>query len=394
MYHPKEVSDCVLSRVRGLNVLHDPVYNKGTGHSLVERERLGLRGLLPPRVLSMEEQIERNMKRYNSGSSGLVTEDAHLSGVTPEQLRKWLVLQELQDRNETLFYRLLIENFVDMAPVIYTPTVGHVCKYYHRLYRRPRGMWFSTADRGEMATMMYNWPSDDVHAIVVTDGSRILGLGDLGANGLGIPIGKLDLYCAAGGFDPGCVLPVVIDVGTNNEELREDPSYMGMKHPRLKGDEYYEVLDEFVNAAMNRWPNAVLQFEDFSSDKANILLERYRYHHCVFNDDIQGTAATASAGLLGAMLVKGRPPSAIKEERIVVVGAGSAGVGVSTMILKFMESYGLTHEQAASRLYLFDANGLVTSARENMKPEVKHLARKDSELKGTMVVCGILDLDV
>eukprot|EP00889_Picochlorum_renovo_P004863 jgi/Picre1/31893/NNA_007241.t1 len=353
-YHATDVSDCVISRSRGLDVLHDPVFNKGTGHSLVERERLGLRGLLPPRVLTMEEQLERNMARYLSGSGpGLVAEDPETSGVTDDMLRKWTMLTELQDRNETLFYRLLVDNFVEMAPIVYTPTVGHVCKNYHKLYRRPRGMFFCSADKGQMSTMMYNWPSDEVSAIVVTDGSRILGLGDLGANGLGIPVGKLDLYVAAGGFDPRNVLPCVIDVGTNNKELREDTGYMGMKHPRLMGDEYFALMDEFMNAVTTRWPRAVVQFEDFSSDHARVLLERYRDLHCVFNDDIQGTAAAASAGLIGALQVKGRPASAITEEKVVVMGTGSAGA-----------------------LY-FRCDGLVTQSRPDLEDAIRFLAREE-----------------
>ncbi len=375
-YHRNDVSDCAKSRSRGLDVLHDPVFNKGTGHSLVERERLGLRGLLPPRVLTMKEQIERNMERYNSGSgSGLKIDDPETRGVTDDMLRKWTVLQELQDRNETLFYRMLVDNFVEMAPIVYTPTVGYICKNYHKLYRRPRGMFFSSADKGQMSTMMYNWPSDDVSAIVVTDGSRILGLGDLGANGLGIPVGKLDLYVAGGGFDPRNVLPCVIDVGTNNEELRNDPGYMGMKHPRLRGDAYYELIDEFVHAAANRWPHAVIQFEDFSSDHARILLDRYRYFHCMFNDDIQGTAAAAAAGLIGALQVKGKPASAIKDERVVICGSGSAGVGVATMVVQMMQKHGLSHDEARSRLYLFDVEGLVTQSRDDLEDPIRYLAR-------------------
>jgi malate dehydrogenase (decarboxylating) len=379
VYHRNDVSDCVMSRSKGLDVLHDPVFNKGTGHSLVERERLGLRGLLPPRVLSMEEQIERNMLRYESGEHGpgLKADNPESSGVTDDMLRKWQVLQELQDRNETLFYRMLVDNFVQMAPIVYTPTVGHVCKNYHKLYRRPRGMFFSSADKGQMSTMMYNWPSDDVSAIVVTDGSRILGLGDLGANGLGIPVGKLDLYVAGGGFDPRNVLPCVIDVGTNNEELLQDPGYMGMRHPRLMGNEYYELIDEFVAAVANRWPHAVIQFEDFSSNHARILLERYRYSHCMFNDDIQGTAAAAAAGLIGALQVKGKPASALKEEKVVIVGTGSAGVGVATMVIRMMMRHGLTHQEATSRLYILDVDGLVTQKRSDLEDAIEFLAREE-----------------
>lgn len=235
----------------------------------------------------------------------------------------------------------------------------------------------NTFMQGQMSTMMYNWPSDEVSAIVVTDGSRILGLGDLGANGLGIPVGKLDLYVAAGGFDPRNVLPCVIDVGTNNKELREDTGYMGMKHPRLMGDEYFALMDEFMNAVTNRWPRAVVQFEDFSSDHARVLLERYRDLHCVFNDDIQGTAAAASAGLIGALQVKGKPASAITEEKVVVMGTGSAGVGVATMIIRMMMKHGLTHREATSRLYIFDVNGLVTQSRPDLEDAIRFLAREE-----------------
>jgi len=244
-------------------------------------------------------------------------------------------------------------------------------------------MFFSSADKGQMSTMIYNWPSDDVHAIVLTDGSRILGLGDLGANGLGVSIGKMDLYVGAGGFDPRNILPCVLDVGTNNKELREDHSYMGMKHPRITGDDYFDLIDEFVSAATHRWPNVVLQFEDFSSDHARVLLDRYRDFHCVFNDDIQGTAAAATAGIFGAMQVKGKSVKAITEERIVVVGAGSAGVGVSTMLVNLMEKYGLVHSEAVSRLYLLDVNGLITPEREDLEDHIKYLACRDGRCNGT-----------
>lgn len=351
------------------------------------------------------------MDRFNNPSQTLLTqEEVEAGGITTDHVLKWQLLQELQviravliytvsiwcckiflatilsfpllqDRNETLFYRLLAENFVEMAPIIYTPTVGYVCKNWHKLYRRPRGMYFSALDKGEMTNMVFNWPSDTVDAIVVTDGSRILGLGDLGANGLGIPIGKLDLYVAAGGFNPQRVLPCIIDVGTDNVALREDPWYIGLNQPRLRGDAYYEVIDEFVTAVMGRWPNAVLQFEDFSTVHAASLLERYRYSHCVFNDDIQGTAATAVAGLIGAMAVKGLPPSALVLQKIVMVGAGSAGLGVTKMIAQGMVRHGLTEEQAQERFYILDAEGLITVHRKNLDINVAPFARRDAESK-------------
>lgn len=258
-----DVSDSTVTKLRGMRVLHDPCLNKGTGHTLTERERMGLRGLLPPKISSLEEQIERNMERYLDPAKSNIkmtvgNKDPSTTGITDDDLRKWSVLSDLQDRNETLFYRLLVDNFAEMARVVYTPTVGYVCRYYHKLYRRPRGMFFSTQDRGQMAAMMHNW-AEDVQAIVVTDGSRILGLGDLGANGLGISIGKLDLYVAAAGFSPRAVLPIVLDVGTNNEKLLASKSYMGVRHKRITGDDYYSLVDEFMNAASTRWPKAVIQ---------------------------------------------------------------------------------------------------------------------------------------
>ncbi|KAG7671676.1 hypothetical protein Ndes2526B_g07436 [Nannochloris sp. 'desiccata'] len=378
-YQPQDRLDTTaIARGRGLDVLHDPVYNKGTGHPHEERERLGLRGLLPIGVLTMEQQVQRSMERYWHGDDYLSVEEESQGGITHEHLRKWHVLDEVHQRNETLYYKMLEQNFVEMAPIIYTPVVGYVCSYFHRLFRRPRGMTFTAADRGEIATFVWNWPSEEVDAIVVTDGSRILGLGDLGANGLGIPIGKLDLYVTAGGFNPGRILPCVVDVGTNNTALLNDPWYIGLKQPRLTGDEYFQVLDEFVAAVMGRWPNAVLQFEDFSIEHAQVLLERYRHVHCVFNDDIQGTAATAVAGLMGSMAVLGKKPEALAEQRFVVVGAGSAGMGVVRMIAMALVKYGMSSEEAASRFHILDAHGLITASRSDLPEHIAPFARKDS----------------
>jgi malate dehydrogenase (decarboxylating) len=379
VYEPQDRLDtAAIARGRGYDVLHDPVYNKGTGHSLEERERLGLRGLLPIGVSTMDQQVKRSMERYWHGDDYLTVEEETLGGITHEHLRKWHVLDEVHQRNETLYYKMLAENFTEMAPIVYTPVVGYVCSYFHKLFRRPRGMTFTAADRGEMATFVWNWPSEEVDAIVVTDGSRILGLGDLGANGLGIPIGKLDLYVTAGGFNPGRVLPCVVDVGTNNTELLNDPWYIGLKQPRLIGEDYLQVLDEFVSAVMGRWPNAVLQFEDFSIEHAELLLERYRHCHCVFNDDIQGTAACAVAGLMGAMAVLGKKPEALTEQRFVCVGAGSAGMGVTRMIHSALVNYGLSPEEAAGRFHIIDQYGLITSSRSNLPSHIMPFARTDS----------------
>eukprot|EP00775_Hariotina_reticulata_P003588 gene3588-3854_t len=375
-YEPVLQEPVSLTHKRGKELLNDPWFNKGTGFSKSERERLQIRGLLPPRISSMKVQAERFMNEYLHGVTMIPPEEIETGGVTTEMARRWQLLSLLHSRNETLFYRILIDNFEDMAAVVYTPTVGWVCSNYHKLYKRPRGMYFSAKDKGEMAAMVWSWPQSDVHAIVVTDGSRILGLGDLGLNGLGIPVGKLDLYCAAAGFHPSKVLPCVIDVGTNNVKLREEPLYMGLQMSRLTGPAYYDILDEFVTAVMARWPNAVLQFEDFEMQHALTLLERYRKHHLVFNDDIQGTAATALAGVYGALRVLGCRSAEIAKQRIVCVGAGSAGMGVVKMVAAGMERVGgLTPEQAASNFWLLDAEGLITRSRPGVPDYVERFAR-------------------
>ena len=283
-------------RKEGREIVTDPLFNKGTAFRHGERDRLCLRGLLPPRRLTMQSQVGRI-------EQALARED------TP--MRKNIMLRELHDRNETLFHRVLVDNIKELAPVIYTPTVGEVCQTFGSQFRRPRGMYFCAKDRMNMGSMMFNWPAKRVDVVVVTDGSRILGLGDLGANGMGIPIGKLALYCAAGGIAPHRVLPVQLDFGTNNPDLLERRVLPRPgQHPRLEGEEYMELLDEFVHAVFNRYPNAFLQFEDFSSDKAADILERYRGERLVFNDDIQGTGAVAVAGIMSALRSAGSCPRA------------------------------------------------------------------------------------
>ncbi|KIZ05113.1 hypothetical protein MNEG_2849 [Monoraphidium neglectum] len=329
----------------------------------------------------MDLQLDRVMRDLNHGLDQIPPEEVG-SGITRDMERQWRVLQGLQARNETLYYRVLVEHFVKLAPIVYTPTVGWVCSNFHTLWRRPRGMFFNLDDKGQLASMIYNWPQTHVSAIVVTDGSRILGLGDLGANGLGIPIGKLDLYVAAAGFHPDHVLPCVIDVGTNNQRLLNDPLYVGLKQRRIGGTAYYELLDEFVKAVTSRWPEAVLQFEDFSIEHALPLLKRYRDHHLVFNDDIQGTASTAVAGLYGALRALGREPPHLAAQRVVCVGAGSAGMGVVGMIANAMEVQGLNPHQAAANFWVIDAHGLVTDARPELPPHVRRFARPEKDLEG------------
>eukprot|EP00744_Colponema_vietnamica_P002108 GILI01003392.1.p1 GENE.GILI01003392.1~~GILI01003392.1.p1 ORF type:complete len:630 (-),score=119.73 GILI01003392.1:342-2150(-) len=346
---------------RGKDVIDDPLLNKGTSFPYPERDRLGLRGLVPPRQLTMKTQMSRVLNNFRA---------------LKDDLERHVFLNDLHDRNETLFYKLLTENIAEMAPIVYTPTVGQACIKFGERFRRPRGMYFSSADRGQMSAMVYNWPGRDVDVIVVTDGSRILGLGDLGAHGMGIPIGKLSLYVAAAGLHPGRVLPAVIDVGTNNERLLQDPFYLGMQHRRLQGDEYYSLIDEFMAAARHRWPNVLVQFEDFSSDHAATVLNKYRHDHLCFNDDIQGTGAVTVGTMLSALRVLGKKPEALKEQRVVVVGAGSAGVGVTEALRDSMVSMGLTSTEANLNFWMLDRDGLLGKSRANVqdlhKPYLRH----------------------
>lgn len=264
----------------------------------------------------------------------------------------------------------------EMAPIIYTPTVGQACNEFAMRYRRPRGMYFCEEDRGHMAAMTYNWPQNDVRVIVVTDGSRILGLGDLGANGMGIPIGKLSLYCAAGGIAPHRVMPVVLDVGTDNEALLKDKFYLGVQKPRLHGAKYYHLVDEFVQAVRHRWPDVLIQFEDFSSDKAQKILNKYRDEILCFNDDIQGTGATTLAGVLGGLRAKGEKPTSLGDQRILIAGAGSAGVGVGQVLLQAMMEQGHSEEEAKKCFFVADEKGLLGTDRlSELSPEQALFAR-------------------
>lgn len=364
---------------RSLDILHDPWFNKGTAFSMTERDRLDLRGLLPPNVVSPDVQIERfmvDLKRLEV--------QARDGPSDPNALAKWRILNRLHDRNETMYYKVLINNIEEYAPIVYTPTVGLVCQNYSGLFRRPRGMYFSAEDRGEMMSMVYNWPAEQVDMIVVTDGSRILGLGDLGVQGIGITIGKLDLYVAAAGINPQRVLPVMIDVGTNNKKLLEDPLYLGLQQHRLDGDDYLAVIDEFMEAVFTRWPNVIVQFEDFQSKWAFKLLQRYRTTYRMFNDDVQGTAGVAIAGLLGAVRAQGRPMIDFPKQKIVVAGAGSAGIGVLNAARKTMArmlgNNEVAFQSAKSQFWVVDAKGLITEGRENIDPDALPFARNLKEM--------------
>ncbi|CAA3027760.1 NAD-dependent malic enzyme 59 kDa isoform, mitochondrial [Olea europaea subsp. europaea] len=295
-------------------------------------------------------------------------------------LAKWRILNRLHDRNETLYYRVLIDNIKNFAPIIYTPTVGLVCQNYSGLFRRPRGMYFSAKDKGEMMSMIYNWPAQEVDMIVLTDGSRILGLGDLGVQGIGIPIGKLDMYVAAAGINPQRILPVMLDVGTNNQKLLEDRLYLGLRQPRLEGEEYLSIVDEVMEAVHARWPKAIVQFEDFQMKWAFETLERYRRRFCMFNDDIQGTAGVALAGLLGTVRAQGRPLTDFANQKIVVVGAGSAGLGVLKMALQAVSR--MAGPDADPHFFLLDKNGLITTERKDIDPAAAPFAKSQGEIEG------------
>ncbi|PRP77054.1 putative NAD-dependent malic enzyme [Planoprotostelium fungivorum] len=360
----------VILNKKGVNIMNDPIYNKGVGFTAAERERLEIRGLLPPISSTLGQQAKRIKARLDD-----VTSD----------IGKYLMLNSLQDRNETLFYKVLLDNLAELAPIIYTPTVGKVCQGYGYLYRRPRGMYFSVHDRGEMSQMVYNWPEKQVDVVVVTDGSRILGLGDLGANGMGIPIGKGSLYVAAAGIDPAKVLPIMLDAGTNNEALLGDEFYMGLKHHRVTGESYTSLVDELIFALRNRWPNVLIQFEDFSNANAYPLLHHYRHNILCFNDDIQGTGAVALGGIYSALRIQGKGPETIKDQKVVCLGAGTAGLGVTFALLNGMKKNGLSHEEACKNFWLVDNNGLLSSNRVNLASGQVPFARSDME-EGTSLL--------
>lgn len=378
---------CIVHK-RGADILHDPWFNKDTGFPLTERDRLGLRGLLPPRIISFEQQYARFMESYRSLEKN--TEGQPESVVS---MAKWRILNRLHDRNETLYYRVLIDNIKSFAPIIYTPTVGLVCQNYTGLFRRPRGMYFSAKDKGEMMSMIYNWPSKQVDMIVLTDGSRILGLGDLGVQGIGIPIGKLDMYVAAAGINPQRILPVMLDVGTNNQTLLDNHLYLGIRQPRLEGEEYLAIVDEFMEAVHTRWPKAIIQFEDFQMKWAFETLERYRKRFRMFNDDIQGTAGVALAGLLGAVRAQGRPLPDFVHQKIVVVGAGSAGLGViKTAAEAAARMAGKDANSFNSQFFLLDKDGLITKERENIDPAAAPFARGPGEFDGLREGASLLEV--
>ena len=341
-----------------------PLLNKSSAFPEDERHEFDLLGLLPPHISTMEEQLIRLYENYTRKAT---------------DLERYIFLISLQDRNETLFYRLLEINITEMMPIVYTPTVGEACQHYSHIYRRPRGLYIDYPHRKEIARILGDAPNEDVEVIVVTDGERILGLGDLGVGGIGIPIGKLSLYTVCAGIYPGSTLPILLDVGTNNQELLGDPLYLGWRHERVRGQEYDDFIEAFIRAVCAKFPKVLLQWEDFAKDNASRLLERYRDRLCTFNDDIQGTGAVALAGLLAASEVTG---SKISNQRIVILGAGSSAIGISDQIVTAMTEEGLTESEARARIWLVDKQGLVIAERDESDPGKRKYAKQVEMIEG------------
>ncbi|HAH06413.1 MAG TPA: NAD-dependent malic enzyme [Elusimicrobia bacterium] len=348
---------------RGIDILHDPDINKGTAFTYEERERLGLEGFLPDHVTTIEEQSQRAMENFHKAA---------------DDLARYVFLTGLQDRNQTLFYRVVIDNIREIMPIIYTPVVGLACQNYAHIFRRPRGLYVTTRHRGRMREVLRNWPEKDVRVIVVTDGERILGLGDLGANGMGIPIGKLSLYTGCAGVPPEQTLPILLDVGTNNESLLKDPLYIGVRKKRITGADYDEMVDEFIQAVQEVFPKALLQFEDFANHTAFRLLAKYRDEICTFNDDIQGTAGVTLAGFYSAMrLTKAK----LKDQTILFFGAGEAAAGIAQLVMSATQAEGLSRKAAAERCWFVDSKGLVESGRKDLAEHKKPFAHKHAPAK-------------
>ncbi len=347
----------------GPALLETPLLNKGSAFSAAERSQFNLEGLLPHRIETIEEQVKRVYRQ--------------MSNIRTD-MGKHVFLRNIQDTNETVYYRLISEHLSEIMPIIYTPTVGQACQQFSQIYRRKRGLFISYPDRDRIEDMLQNATKQTVKVIVLTDGERILGLGDQGIGGMGIPIGKLALYTACGGISPAYTLPVVLDVGCNNPEVTDDPMYMGWHHERITGDEYYDFVDQFIQAARRRWPDVLLQFEDFAQANAMPLLRRYQDEMCCFNDDIQGTAAVTVGTLIAASLSKGEK---LKDQRVAFVGAGSAGCGIAEQIVAQMQAEGLGEAEARARVFMVDRHGLLTDDMSGLLDFQAPLAQKASVIR-------------
>ena len=360
----EKVGNAQTAGARGVDVLRDPALNRGTAFTEAERDALSLRGLLPPHVATQVDQVARVLENFRRKST---------------DLEKFIDLAALHDRNEALFFRVLMDHPDEMTPIVYTPTVGLACQQFGHIFQRPRGIFVSAKDRGRVAQVLANWPRRDVKIIVVSDGERILGLGDLGSNGMGIPVGKLSLYTACAGVPPNAALPVLLDAGTNNPALLADPLYIGLHQKRLQGEAYDALVDEFITAAHATFPGVVIQFEDFANHNAFRLLAKYRDRICTFNDDIQGTAAVALAGLVSALRVTG---GALAGQRLLFMGAGEAATGIADLVVAAIVADGTDPAQARRCCWLFDSKGLVVAGRgelaEHKRPYAHdHAAQAD-----------------
>jgi malate dehydrogenase (oxaloacetate-decarboxylating) len=349
---------------RGMDLLDTPLLNKGTAFTDEERTLFGLHGLLPPHVETLEEQVTRAYEAYARKG---------------DDLERHIYLRALQDNNEVLFYRLLLEHIEEMTPIVYTPTVALACQQFSHIYRRPRGMFIGYPQRESIVQLLRNRPNPNVDVIVVTDGERILGIGDQGVGGLGIPVGKLSLYTLIGGIRPERTLPIVLDVGTNNTERLNDPDYFGWRHERISGDDYFAFIEQFVDAVKEELPETCLQWEDFANPHARPILERYRDQLLTFNDDIQGTAAVALSAILAAIRVTG---TNLKDQQIVMFGAGSAATGVADELRVAITQEGLTDEQARSRFWLINSKGVLHVGRKDLTPEQMIYAQPEDRIVG------------
>jgi malate dehydrogenase (oxaloacetate-decarboxylating) len=358
------IAASVTTALSGYELLADSQLSKGTAFSETERDAFDLHGLLPPNVSTLDEQVSRGLQALRSFET---------------DLERYVFLREMQDTNETLFYASLVRNLEELLPVVYTPTVGAGCQQFSRLFRKPRGLFLSIPHKARMDRIFAQRRFDAVEAIVVTDGERILGLGDQGAGGMGIPIGKLALYTGCGGLHPATTLPILLDVGTDNPDCLTDPLYVGWRHERVRGQEYDDFIEAFVSAVTRRWPRVLLQWEDFAKNNATRLLERYRDQLCTFNDDVQGTAAVATGTLLAAINVTGVP---LIEQRVAVLGAGSAGCGIANLIRAAMRDAGLSDSEAALRFFLVDRDGLLVEGMSDLAPFQIPFVQKRQAIEG------------
>jgi malate dehydrogenase (oxaloacetate-decarboxylating) len=354
----------IMLPLRGQQLLENPLLNKGTAFTDAERDAFGLHGLLPDHVEILDEQVTRAIERVRAGANNL---DRHI------------YLRNLQDTNETLYYALIGKHLEEILPLIYTPTVGAACQQFSHLFNRARGLFLSLSQKDKLDQILANPRFDNVECIVVTDGERILGLGDQGAGGMGIPIGKLSIYAGCGGINPANSLPITLDVGTNNQERLADPMYIGARHERVRGQKYDDFIEAFVQAVMKRWPDIMLQWEDFGKTNANRLLDKYRDRLCTFNDDIQGTAVVAIATLIAAIKLTGVP---LTEQRVVLQGGGQAGCGIAALMAEAMIMEGLTREEAYKRFYVIDINGLLKQDTPDLEDFQSVFRRQNTELTG------------